>query len=103
MAHQFWAPDSGRIRVFLLLFYQDRVSQPVWAIPAGPTRDFGSAPTGSALPDATAGSPACIGALSFLGAAALLGVMVAEERKILEEMRSGKKEAFGGSVQRSNG
>ena len=43
-----------------------------------------------------AGLLACIGALSFLGAAAFGGAMVAGKKELLEEMRSGKKEAFGG-------
>ena len=59
-------------------------------------RDLGSATTGPALPYATAGLSACTGALPFLGAAALGGAMVAAEKKSLEAMRSGKKEAFWG-------
>ena len=61
------------------------------------------APMSSALPDAAAGLLACIGALSFLGATAFRGAMVAGKDRILEMLRSGKKEAFGGSVRRRNG
>ena len=67
------------------------------------TRDFGSAAWGAALPDATAGLPACIGPLSFLGAAAFGGAMVAGKERSLEAVRFGKKEAFGGSMRWRNG
>ena len=59
------------------------------SIPAELMRDPRSASLGPELHDAAAGFPACIGALSFLGAAALGGAMVTEEKRILEVMRSG--------------
>src|SRR5680860_653136 len=70
---------------------------------AARTRVSGTAPLGAAPRAAATDVPVCIAALSLWSAVAFLGAMDAVEMKTLELECSGKKELFGGRVQRCNG